>query len=240
MQGCAVRCPAAEDERRRRYRGGGGACALRCCWSTSGLFFRALPQRLFLSLARLATGPLPGTPLLRPWLRSPCACQPGHWHLCSACSACLLFSPRSSLVSRILISPDRHQPHRGILRPFTQTRSSIRGAPAQLLPGQTSENNSKRASADSESVHEFDTVEDDVDEQVGEMVCWCCACCRSSAVYAMAPHCPWPFCDHDKRQALTLVFFFFSPFPSPSHPPLPSPFSSPIRTRRRRPTTSAC
>lgn len=49
-------------------------------------------------------------------------------------------------------------------------RSSIRGAPAQLLPGQRSENNSKRASTDAESANEVDTVEDEVDEQVGEMV----------------------------------------------------------------------
>jgi hypothetical protein len=50
------------------------------------------------------------------------------------------------------------------------SRSSIRGAPAQLLPGQRSENNSKRASTDAESTNEVDTVEDEVDEQVGEMV----------------------------------------------------------------------
>ena len=48
-----------------------------------------------------------------------------------------------------------HQPHRGTLRPFPQTRSSIRGAPAQLLPGQTSENNSKRA-YQSTKRHRFD------------------------------------------------------------------------------------
>lgn len=46
------------------------------------------------------------------------------------------------------------------------SRSSIRGAPAQLLPGQRSENNSKRASADAESANEVDTVEDEVGEMV--------------------------------------------------------------------------